>query len=495
MGQIDGERLTGSYWSWAVSRCIKVCTDQAGPTADVLAPLLYNPSFSNTLLLIGTVEPSPSIEALNSPSHLLHAAPNRTIYPTIQPFNLSDQPIPAHPLPVLIEVATTMATQYRKTAVHTPRPAQRRNSEDSAASSTPPRTPPMSGQFSPDAIDAEIRRASANSSFEQERTSSMAESARPVLSKSSTDFIRPRPKSRITSLNLSRDRVFGSMHTRSKSDTKVNLGGSPIDAVINFIPSPNNFAPERAMQEMLHQSVVLTTGVMPILARRGNKGNSPDPLPVSVLHIMPSQVPGPLPGVIENFILGLMPKFISEGDREIWSSVTTIPAWSASPRQVDNESYTGCEILLFGGLRCPLPQHSDVKQRAFLPNWKVCTVAPGAIAANRPRRPAPVSLRSDPPSIGYANVDARGLPNQANKPLPAIYPDNPRVILRGEMPTSLGGMEPSTPDLDPSYSSCSSSSHVGELGSTVGSDEGHAKVTENGKKKNGLARWFKKSRG
>lgn len=467
---------------------------RSDPTADVLAPILYNPSFSNTLLLVGTIDPSPSIESLTSPSHLLHSASTSTIYPTIQPFNLSDRDTIAHTVPAIIEMATTMAAQYRKSALRTPRPPVRRDSSDSAASSTPPRTPPMSVRLSPDALDAQIRRVSSDFPYEHKRSQSLGEPFRQDA-KTPSQSPRPRPRSKVSSLNLSRESVFGGLSNRSKSDQRVTIGGSPFDAVINFIPAASDFAPQRAMQEMLHQSVVLTTGVMPLLTRRSVKGTSPNSLPISVVHILPSQVPGPLPGVVENFILGLLPKFMSQSERELWSSVTTIPAWLAAPRQLGNESYSGAEVFLFGGLRCPESSEAGTKSRAFLPNWKVCTLSPGTIASYRPSRPAAVSQLSDPLSIAYTDVEARGLPNQANKPLPALYPDNSRQIFRGDMPLHLGGMEPSTPDLDPSTSSCSSSSHVGEVNST-GSEEAYGKAAQSefGKKKGGFARWFKKSR-
>jgi hypothetical protein len=64
-----------------------------------------------------------------------------------------------------------------------------------------------------------------------------------------------------------------------------------------------------------------------------------------------------------------------------------------------------------------------------------------------------------------------------------------RVLLRGERPFERDNA-PGTPELDPSYSSCSSVSGVGELGSNTGSDEGHPPITDKTKKMKGLAGWF-----
>jgi len=247
------------------------------------------------------------------------------------------------------------------------------------------------------------------------------------------------------------------------------------------------------MQDMLHQAVVLTSGIIPVLSRRATKPSAiPDPLAISLLHVLPAQVPGPLPGVVENFLLSLVPKFAAQSEREIWSSVITIPAWLAAPRQLGSEVHTGAEALCFGGLRCLPSAQPEVRLRAFLPNWNVCISARGTIAQIKPHRPAPVSLRSEPPSIGYAGTEARTPPMTGDAYVPArtMQPlANGRVVMRGERPSERD-FAPDTPELDPSYSSCSSVSGVGELGSNTGSDEGHPSVSEKTRKKKGLAGWF-----
>jgi hypothetical protein len=276
-------------------------------------------------------------------------------------------------------------------------------------------------------------------------------------------------------------------------DAKTWTGGSPIDVVLNFIPPASDFEPQRAMQDMLHQAVVLTSGIIPILSCRPSKNTAtPDPLAISLLHVLPSQVPGPLPGVVENFLLSLVPKFAAHSEREIWSSVITIPAWLASPRQLENEAHGGAEALCFGGVRCQPPADTEFCLRAFLPNWNVCIRSRGQLAQSKLRRPVPVSLRSEPPSHRYAGSETRSPPLTSEGPATdttTIPLANGRLMLRGERSVERYN-SPGTPELDPSYSSCSSVSGVGELGSNMGSDEGHVSVSEKRKKKKGLAGWF-----
>lgn len=460
----------------------------------MLAPLLYNPSFEDTLILVGSAEPLPSIEALTSPSFLLHSSPDRTVYPTLQPFTLDKTAAGMSSTPAIIEQATTLAQLYRRAAASSPRTPRRRDSSDSSASYTPPRTPPLT-----DSSDARLRQSFESGAGSIDRA--MSDFSRPDLPKSSSETsLRAASRSRLSTLSLGREKAFSSLSRNTKLDSKPWSGGSPLDVVINFIPPGSDFEAGREMQDMLHQAVVLTSGIIPTLARRPAKTSTPDPLAVSLIHVLPSQVPGPLPGVVENFLLGLIPKFAAQSEREIWSSVVTIPAWLAPPRHLSSESRSGAEALLFGGLRCTTPSNPDHRLRAFLPNWSVCIPSPGLIARSKSRRPAPVPLRSDPPSIGYASTEARTPPVTGQPPQPQrLQSSNSanRVILRGGSPFDMYTAPvpaPGTPELDPSYSSCSSVSGVGDLGSNgTGSDEGcgSAGTGDKPKKKKGLAGWFK----
>ncbi|KAK1922713.1 hypothetical protein DB88DRAFT_367812 [Papiliotrema laurentii] len=454
------------------------------PSAESLAPILYNPAFADTLLLVGSIEPLPSIEALTSPSYLLQTSRDRTIYPTLQPFNLSGKPTgEAHPLPAIIQEATVLALQFRRSSISRTRAPVRRGSEDSNASTTPPRTPSVSALPLPGPPEAQARRSSDSGRS--------LDASKPGISKSRSDMSVSRPASRprISSVNTARDSIFGSFSGRSKAE-KGWTGGSPIDAVINFIPPASDFAPQRAMQDMLHQAVVLTTGILPVLTRRPGKPTQADPTPVSLIHVLPSQVPGPLPGVIENFLLGLVPKFAARSEREVWSAVTTVPAWLAPPRSVDNELYAASEVLLFGGVRCPIPADPEARSRAFLPNWGVCTMSPGAFGRSKTRQQIAVSTSTEPPSIGYDRTDARTPPMPWDQPATTAFSNNARTMYRDFSERVVPS--PSTPELDPSSSSCSSVSGAGEVASPSGSEEGYtpAAPVEKSRKK-GFAGWFK----
>ena len=466
-------------------KCSALTTD---PTADTLAPILYNPTFSDTLLLVGSTEPLPSIEALNSPSFLLQTSPNQTVYPTLQPFTIPSVVPGISPIPAIINEAITLAQLYRRSNGAQPRLSGRRESDDSTASITPPRTPPLGGNSPLGTPDARIRLSSDSGREGSGQRSSFSDLARPELSKSSseTSLRSALTKSRIASIHLSRESMFGSLPRNSKIETKPWTGGSPIDSVINFIPSASEYQPQRAMQDMLHQAVVLTSGILPTLSLRPGKSAQPDLLPTSLLHVLPSQVPGPLPGVIENFLLGLVPKFAAQSDREIWSGVTTIPAWLASPRELDNEQYSGSEVLLLGGLRCPLSRNPDIKPRAFLPNWGVCRPSPGVIASSLslPRRPAPVSQHTTPPSIEYDGDRARA-PSVSDRNV-SSHPSSDRVIMRGAHPFERYSA-PGTPELDTNTSSsCSSGSGPMELSNQV-----EEVGVQEKKKKRGLSGWLK----
>jgi hypothetical protein len=402
----------------------------------------------------------------------MQTSPDHTVYPTLQPFTIPPAGPGISPVPAIINEAIVLAQLYRRSNSAHPRLAGRRDSDESVASLTPPRTPPLGGN-----PDSRIRL-------------SLSDLARPDLSKSSseTSLRSALTKSRIASIHVARESMFGSLSRNSKLETKPWTGGSPIDVVINFIPSVSAYQPQRAMQDMLHQAVVLTSGILPTLSLRPVKSAHPELLPASLVHVLPSEVPGPLPGVIENFLLGLVPKFAAQSDREIWSSVTTTPAWLASPRDIANERYSGSEVLLLGGLRCPLSRNSDIKSRAFLPNWRVCTPSPGLIASSSAQllRPAPVSHHSTPPSIAYDGTRARPSPASPDRGA-QNHPGSDRVIFRGEHPFDRYiALEPETPDLDTNTSSsCSSASGPAELNKQVEETAGQEK------KKNRLSGWLK----
>ena len=113
------------------------------PTADLLAPILYDPAIAGTLLLVGSTEPLPSIEALLSPSHLLSNGPDQTIYPTLLPFVSPPGVDVAHSLESLLPHAINLAQQFRTRQNGSFRVwTDRHGSSDSVSSITPPGAPP-----------------------------------------------------------------------------------------------------------------------------------------------------------------------------------------------------------------------------------------------------------------------------------------------------------------------------------------------------------------
>nr|XP_031861411.1 uncharacterized protein CI109_003015 [Kwoniella shandongensis]KAA5528483.1 hypothetical protein CI109_003015 [Kwoniella shandongensis] len=493
-------------------------------TTDALAPILYNPTFSNTLLLVGSNETLPAIEALLSPSHLM-SSPDRTVYPTIQPFTLptKSNDSAAHALTVLLAQATTLAQQSRsrsRSSSNLAMSAQgrsRHNSFASTASNSPPGTPPIRRRvMSSLGLSAASRRGSLDSVASDKSTTvipSSAETPKAELprglsdsSMTATNDITPRPsRSRLGS--GSRDSIMGSLLKLSEAnDAKATYSGqgSAFDAVINFVPSMSEFQPQKALQEMLHQAVVVTTGVAPHLARQGGKSSKAEStpgMPISLIHVLPQSMPAPLPSVIESFLLSLLPSFQGRSSREIFGCVVTTPAWLSpfvevrrkSPAPEDDVS--GAEVLLFGGVRCPHQvlegQGEHFRPRAFLPNWSACMSMPGLVAEARRPGSGGVAVKqrdmADPPSISYQDVKARTPPQTVQdrlaSPLEQIQPRQVQSIPRSQsMPQGVLvqrrsklssqvasasdlGHSPTTPDLDPSVSSCASSFALGETGS------------------------------
>ncbi|KAK8844148.1 hypothetical protein IAR55_006942 [Kwoniella newhampshirensis] len=540
-------------------------------TPEALAPLLYNPTFSSTLLLIGSHEPLPAIEALLSPSHLMSSSPDRTIYPTIQPFTLKAKTndTAAHSLTVLLAQATTLAQQSRsrsrsRSSPNLALPSRSRHSSfGSTASNSPPGTPPIRRRvLSSFGLDATSRRGSVDSvASDNSLTRPDSPKVSSDSSLTSTNDITPRP-SRARLASGSRDSIMGSLLKLSEAnDAKVThpSTGSLFDAVVNFIPPMSGSEPHKALQDMLHEAVVVTTGVTPSLSRQGGKSSyastNPD-LPISLVHVLPQSLPAPLPSVIESFLLSLLPTFQGRGSREIFGCVVTTPAWLSPfvdvgrPSQTPEEDSSGAETLLFGGVRCPYQvldgkgTSGDFRPRAFLPNWSSCLSMPGLVAESRKTGNVTVRQRtpSSSPSIAYSDVKARSPPqagyDMVPTPLEQSIPPPPRqsqsmprsmsmplgVQRRSKLSSHVASASdlshsPTTPELEPSISSCSSSFAMGETGSQGsasgsgsagvvsvvsrrGSENGEVKgieaglrgVVDGAEKKKGLTSWFKSRR-
>lgn len=365
------------------------CTE---PTRATLEPLLYCPSFQDTLILIGTLRPVPEIEALSSPSQLMNSGDHRTIYPTIQPFSPTAEAVAEkNPIPAIIEEATFLAEQYRRYggtfAAPTPSGNGRRSRRGSSSSGTT--TPPVSGRHR-FANMGRRNSSSADSIRSVSRTNSFTDLARIVSGGG-----RSRPSSRAGSI---KDGVAGSERTgtikRISSffffDESLRPQGPPIDAAIDFLPMPPlDCDSQTAMHTLLQHTIVLTSGLMPVLTKAGSASKSVDGsgakfdlAPLSLVHIVPIDAPPTLAPVIERFLVPLLPTMSTRVRRHLFSCVTGLGAWLAPHTDADGTGMSGAETLLFGGARCvPLAggHAGDKKMQAMMPGWDYCQPAPGAL--------------------------------------------------------------------------------------------------------------------
>ena len=458
--------------------------------------------------------------ALLSPSQLLSAGPEAIIHPTLHPLTAPPGYDGVQALPLILAEAITIAQQHRTRIKPNGRSwGRRRGSGDTNPSSTPPHTPSLRGtklnslgsyQSSPrQSFDGSCETGRPGSSVEYTSDMEMRHSTSGLSLSGMVNISRPSSKTRLSS--FSRDSIFGGLTKVNDTDSKTSLSGlNTFDAVINFIPRAAEFAPERALQEMLHQAVVLTTGVMPIITRRtDNTSGQHIGLPISLLHVLPAQVPGPLPSVIESFLLSLVPLLTQRGDREAWASVITTPSWLADRVQQnlsqpdDFDPPSGAEVLLFGGVRCFLNVQGDhlgegiAKSRAFLATWASCRQIPGLFEGTRKRSlsapPKLQRLRTDPAFLAYRDLNARlsplstdGYTTPPTAPLSSV--SEPAEAQRSRL---VALTSPPTPELDPSTASLSSSSGSGD---STGPEQVEIKptqvrVSETGKK--GFTGWLR----
>lgn len=499
--------------------------------------MLYNPAFANTLLLIGSYKPIPEIDALLSPSYLLSSSPERAICPTLQPFQPSCKAsgTDAHDLTVLLNQATILVKQYRAQTL----PATRsRQGSFSSSSNSPPSTPGGKrkvlsglglGKTTPP------RRGSLDSAEGDRPSPSTSDGERPGIpsSRSSGSLQAPNmvssrsSRSRISS--MSRDSFLGGMFKLDSDAKSSGEGPHLFDAVINFMPPMSMFKPQRAMQDMLHQAVVITTGCVPALVRHVGGKTSNDTLPITLLHVLPTQTPPALAPVLESFVLSLLPSFQARCSRELFGCTVTPSVWSSpfvsmSSNAITEDGVSGAEVLLVGGVRTlhqimrAQGRAEEFKPRAFLYSWESCLSICGVIAESRrpsETRKSPTSTSKstsasrsvsrqnspgDPPSVNFNDVLARtppqtsehfwptaSAPNSYQPPsLLSFQPSSsPKPALRApalppiqtqnqhQRKSKLSVVtaasdrpnSPPTPDLDPSISSCSSSFALGETNS------------------------------
>lgn len=481
---------------------------------------MYNPTFANTLLLVGSIDLIPSIEALASPSQLLAAEDSRTIHPLLHPFSISQNTaqLKDHPLPAILQEADKLARQYRQGAGFLGRDkaklgsGSRRNSDDLSPGGSPSRFRrikalpelPTSDDFRPRS-GSDATRPAARPELGSKRASTLGISRNSILfgrrgSSSSTTSDADSPRASII------------------APSAVSSGGCPIDSVINFIPSAKDIGnSDNLFREMLHQAVVSTTGLIPLLTKKPSKPASivseMEDSAITLIHVLPTQVPVPLPGVIENFLISLWPN-LRGTTRDVWTSAITQPAWmaenataSSSRIQVMGEAqYSGSEVLLLGGVRSFALESEraaaggQIKPRAFLPNWAVCEVSPGVVEHVRSIK----EHSRPPPSRAVTTTVPRPLhpdPKYHRAISHPLYPTHQAIPIDTSIRNGGGGgAAPSTPELDPSSSSSCSASENGTPDTSADShtDEGvkdrstDEKMKKN--KKGGLSTWFRKNR-
>ncbi|BEJ15957.1 hypothetical protein CspHIS471_0505620 [Cutaneotrichosporon sp. HIS471] len=347
------------------------------PSRAALAPLLYSPAFADTLVLVGSLEPIPEIELLISPSHLLHSDP---IYPTVQPFQPPSSAVAeaTHPVTVVLQCGAALAEAHRRDMGVTPAlgPRSRRGSSTSlSGSQTPPGSP------------RSRRRIWSFGSH------TPAEGASPSVSRdgSALDLSRIVLESTLGSPPIAGDKERKSSHKRTSSLFKkeqFTSDGSPIDAVINFIPFADpRLEQQRVLQAMLQNTVVLTTAALPILATAVTTSSFTAQIPItelsplSLIHIVPVDAPLQLPTVIERFLLPLLPTMACRVRRPLFSCVTGYGAWLSPATDPGNAGASGAETLLFGGVRCPsqIAEAEGVKPQAMLAGWDHCVASPGLL--------------------------------------------------------------------------------------------------------------------
>jgi hypothetical protein len=87
----------------------------AAPSVDALSPILYNPAFAGSLLLVASTRPLPFIEATTPPCGFPSAPPHAEIFPTVEVFSLPPTSTVRgkHQLSSLFEKASNLACAFR----------------------------------------------------------------------------------------------------------------------------------------------------------------------------------------------------------------------------------------------------------------------------------------------------------------------------------------------------------------------------------------------
>jgi hypothetical protein len=338
----------------------------------------------------------------------------------------------------------------------------RTSSADSISSAR--HLPPPSSNRSSIAPPSAYRRSSevsTDSSYDSRRLSAPASRG------------RPEPSSRKSSF-------FGLGKT---SETKAPPPASPFDAVLHFIPPASEFSANRALQEMLQRSILLTSTVVPTLAKRdmsSSKDFEVDSIPVSLVHVLPANPPAALPPVIENFVVSLLPSFQSQSERRLSGLVVNQAAWL---HPAERDILSGSDLVLFGGAKVRPTELPDgttrTKSRAFIPFW--------------PHQGPPMAVASNPDFTRPDYSTLIPVAPAAEKPVPQRHPQRSPPSSRSGAKLHRSGLSqvllPSdledisslqTPELDHAPSSASSQSHeaVTPMTSTYGSEIGAPSLKE-----------------
>ncbi|WVN87827.1 uncharacterized protein L203_103022 [Cryptococcus depauperatus CBS 7841] len=391
-------------------------------TPSGLAPLLYNNAFSNTVLLIGTLEKDAAIDSLLSPSHLLSASSDRVIYPileTFQPVSKGDGP---QVLSDLLKQAVRIAGRYRLRK----RPVRSESRQSLPRSTSLESTPTSLGGRRNSMFGLNIMSGSKKSLSAITRQSSLRSrsESRPNIAKNMSskslqalsELSSRKPRSR---LSLDRDSALSLATRKPDSALRVANDSHLFDAVINFVPSlasssDSRLKQQQGIKDMLNQASVTTTGVIPLIGRTLGKTRDTEraALPVTFLHVVPQTWPSFLLA-LESFILSLLPNYQTCGNQELFGCIVTTPVWqcplvSTSTTLVPVNSYSGAEVLLLGGVRCPsyAGRNSGLRPRASLYSWEACVTISGMIAeSRRPSHSPKLCLTTLPKSNGVEAED------------------------------------------------------------------------------------------
>ena len=215
------------------------------------------------------------------------------------------------------------------------------------------------------------------------------------------------------------------------------------------------------MQDMLQESIIVTTGAWPLLMLRSSRNELDNDIPI--LQIVPSQVPGPLAQLVENFVLSFGWSFKGRLRREINPVVVSLPVWLEGGCVGPTTAEPGAELLLFGGVRSHQAM-DGARPRAYLSKWSACSLISNLVTPG-------LGIETDPSQLPLPTspLSSHHSPSLDSPPLspPMIFVSTEHHGPMTQPPSALGytdsqlepggRRQPPTPDLEHT-SSCSSAS-------------------------------------